>query len=142
MTNVLVQVVDSATGERSWVRTDTGEVAAFQRPTAPTRAPVGEMLFQSDPDLHDKLMRGAPLTWPEVSRAADTILRAVSQDSLRVMFLGASMREIRSAIETMLKAQKLCNTLNPRLKGSPIGAGDGRAASGAMRQLLTLPGQR
>jgi hypothetical protein len=145
----LVQVVDPTTGNAQWVDRSTGEARDFvsRREGFPVvRAPVGEMLFETEPLIHEKLVNGRPLSWYEISKAADVILRAVSQDSLRVMFGGGSMRQMRSAIETMLTARRLCDALNPLSLGSTsvgvTAAADKRDAQGAMMALLHLPGQK
>lgn len=139
MAHSLVQVTDPVTGATSWVSADTGEVVSNAPRPKPVRAPVAEILFEREPAIHEKLLHGRALNWNEISRAADVILCAVSQDSLRVMFSGANMREIRVAIETMLKAKRLCDVLTPRLTGLPV---SGKSASGAIGALLTLPGRR
>lgn len=142
----LVQVVNKETGVAEWCEVATGEVLQRQQsqPSLPVmRVDIGELLFQEDPRLHEKLTRGKAMSWQEISLAADIVLRAVSQDSLRHLFGAKSMREIKRAIETMLAAQRLCAVLSPRLhSSSPVGVGEAKAATGAMRALLTLPGQR
>ena len=126
------------------------EVATGQVQPAPTsmrsfeikRLNVGEVLFQQDPALHSKLVEGRPLNWNEVARAADVLLCAVSQDALLSMFGARSLRDIRRAIETMLSAQRLCTALSPRLNApGSVSPGAAKAATGAMRALLTLPGR-
>jgi|SRR5690349_1955661 len=144
----LVQVQNPETNEMEWCEVATGQVvqkAAAAQPQRPAfvAVQISELLFQAEPALHEKLMLGKPLTWREIAIAADCILCGVSQESLRTMLGARSMRDIKRAIETMLAAQRLCNVLSPRLNASsPVGINEARNATGAMRALLTLPGQR
>jgi hypothetical protein len=145
----LVQVTNPETGQVEWADVSTGETKpqTTRRPEHfGSRVPVGELLFEAEPAIHDKLLNGRALNWNEIARAADVILRAVSQDSLRLMFGASSMKEIRRAIETMLAAQRLCSALNPRLSESGSAAaitpGARKDAQNSMRALLTLPGQK
>ena len=86
------------------------------------------------------------MTWPEISRATDIMMRAVSQDSLRTIFSGVNLRQARAAIQTMILAQVLSTKLSPRLQalsgGATIGSSSAKDAQSGIRSLLTLPGQR
>ena len=148
MARQLVEVTNPTTGEREWVDRSTGEAKPFrsrQHGVPAVRAPVGEMLFEVEPHIHDKLLNGRALTWREISIAADVILRGVSQDSLRLMFGGGSMKELRMAIETMLAARKLCDKLSPLSTSSLLPGSGGNetrtTVQGAMATLLHLPGR-
>ena len=145
----LVQVKNPVTGLDEWCEVATGQVtqqSSRRSHELADRVNVGELLFAEAPHLHDKLLNGRGMTWPEISACADVVLRAVSQDSLRLMFGSKSMREIKRAIETMILAQKLCKHLNPRLDASSATNGATPPAASAtqnsMLSLLTLPGKR
>lgn len=148
----LVQVANPTTGEMEWAEVATGEVhrqVSAHRGMPSVRVPVGEILFSQEPAIHEKLMNGRMLNWNEIARAADVVLCAVSQDSLRLMFGARSMGEIKRAIETMISAQRLCSALSPRLRASSLAgvagdAGDAvrKSAQSSMKSLLMLPGQK
>jgi len=138
----LVQVRNETSGEMEWCEVATGQVLQKSRPAQPAfvAAQIGEFLFQQEPAIHGKLMRGEALNWREIAAASDVVLCGVSQESLRSMFGARSMRDIKRAIDTMLSCQHLCKALSPRLSGSALPSPSG--ATSAMRSLLTLPGQR
>lgn len=113
MADELVETRDSR-GVTQWASKATGEVVTHNAmPYGRIHSVARDHLFESEPRLLELLQQGKPLSWYELSRVIDVLMRATTVDAARGLMDARTLKEIQRCVSIMSQAQSLSKRLDP-----------------------------